>query len=217
MTVGGALRAALIDFYHQSWRLAAFNTALSVAALVIAYLTVFVHPLLALLAVVLGPLFAALTHCAVWLAQNDELHFEDAVVGLRLHWRRGLALEAFTLLAVALGVVAIRFYGQDHWLFTVFVADVLAVFAAVQLLAWPRAVHDRERQLHRVLGDALSDFLRRPLPTLALGVMLFVVNALGFAAAVMPFLTLTIAYSVLAVAHFALPQSALRELETGRS
>jgi hypothetical protein len=34
---------------------------------------------------------------------------------------------------------------------------------------------------------------------------------LGLVAAVMPFLTLTIAYSFLASAHFALPRSVLRE------
>jgi hypothetical protein len=210
-TVGRALRAALADFYHQSWRLAVFNTTLSAVALAIVYLTLFVHPLLVLLAVLLGPLIAALTHCAVWLAQNDELHFEDALIGLRLHWRRGLALAAIALLAIWLGVIAFRFYGRDHWLFSIFVGDLLAVFLVVQLLAWPRAVHQRERALHKVFGDALADFLSRPVPALAFAVVLLIVNLLGLAAAVMPLLTLTIAYSSLAVAHFALPRSPLRE------
>ncbi len=37
------------------------------------------------------------------------------------------------------------------------------------------------------------------------------VNVLGFAAGVLPLLTLTVAYSFVVVAHFALPRSPLRD------
>jgi hypothetical protein len=37
------------------------------------------------------------------------------------------------------------------------------------------------------------------------------VNALGFVAGILPFLTLTVAYSFVAAAHFALPRSELRD------
>lgn len=211
MGTGGALRAAVVDFYHQSWRLAAFNTVLSATALAIVYLTLFVHPAFLLLVVLLGPLAASLMHCAVWLAQNDELRFGDALTGLKLHWRRGLLLASVTLLVFWLAVIALRFYGTHQWLFTVFVVDVLALLAVLQLLVWPRAVYERERPLQNVFGDALSDFLSRPLSTLAFAAVLAIVNVLGIAAAVMPFLTLTIAFSFLAAAHFALPRSPLRE------
>jgi hypothetical protein len=210
MNVGGALRAAAVDFYHQSWRLAVFNSALSAIALAILYLTLFVHPAFVLIVVAVGPFGTSLMHCAVQLAQEDELRFRDALIGLRLHWRRGLALAAVVLLVAWLGAIALRFYGSEQWLFSVLVGDVLAVFAVVQLLAWPRAVHDRRRPLHRVLGDALGDFLSRPVTTFAFALALLVVNVLGIAAAVMPFLTLTIAYSFLASAHFALPRGPLR-------
>lgn len=211
MGVGGALRAAAVDFYHQSWRLAVFNTVLSAIALGTLYLTLFVHAAFLPLVVLVGPVAASLMHCAVLLAQNDELRFRDALTGLRLHWHRGAVLATVLLLVVWLGVIAFRFYGREQWLFSVLVGDVLAVFAVVQLLAWPRAVHNRERPLHRVFGDALSDFLRRPIATFVFAFALVVVNALGLVAAIMPFLTLTIAYSFLAAAHFALPRSPLRE------
>jgi hypothetical protein len=61
-----------------------------------------------------------------------------------------------------------------------------------------------------VHADALSDFLARPLTAFGFALALVVVNALGIAAGVMPFLTLTIAYSFLAAAHFALPRSQVR-------
>jgi hypothetical protein len=120
-------------------------------------------------------------------------------------------LATVLLLIAWLGVIAFRFYGSEQWLFSIFIADVLAVVAVVQIFAWPRAVHHRERPLYRVLGDALSDFLRRPVTSFLFAFALVVVNALGLIAAVMPFLTLTIAYSFLAAAHFALPRSPLRE------
>jgi hypothetical protein len=211
LSVGGALRAAAVDFYHQSWRLAVFNAVLSAIALTILYLTLFVHPAFVLLVIAVGPVAASLMHCAVLLAQQDELRFRDALAGLRLHWRRGLVLATAVLLVAWLGALALRFYGTERWILSVLVGDVLAVFAVVQLLVWPRAVHERTRPLHRIFGVALSDFLSRPVATLAFALALAIVNALGIVAAVMPFLTLTIAYSFLAAAHFALPRGALRE------
>jgi hypothetical protein len=108
------------------------------------------------------------------------------------------------------GVIALRFYGSEQWLLTIFVADVLAVFAVLQIFVWPRAIFQRDRALYRVHADALSDFLSRPLTAFGFALVLAVVNVLGIAAAVLPFLTLTIAYSFLAAAHFALPRNEVR-------
>jgi hypothetical protein len=207
LSAGRALRAAAAGFYHHSWRLAVFNTVLSIVAGVILYLTLLVNALFGLLFILLGPLAAALMHCAVKLAREDDLRFRDGLVGLRLHWRRGVLLIAIVLLVAWAGVIAVRFYGSEQWLLTVLVGDVLAVFAAVQLLSWPRAIDQRERPLRLVFTDALGDFLSRPVSTLAFALALIVVNGLGILAGVMPFLTLTIAYSFLAAAHFALPPS----------
>ena len=211
MSIGRSLGAAAVDFYHQSWRLAALNTALSAFVLLIVYLTIFVIPALAILLVLVGPLAAALMHCAVKVAQEDELRFRDAIVGVRLHWRRGLLLAAANLGVAVAGVVAVRFYGTDRWVFTILVVDVLVVFVLVQVVLWPRVVFERERRLRELVGSALSDFLNRPLATIGFALALLVVNVLGIAAGVLPFLTLTIAYSFLAAAHFALPRSELRE------
>lgn len=210
MGLGGSLRAAAVDFYHQSWRLAVFNSVLSAAALAVVYLTVFVSVGFAVLVLLLGPLAGALMHCTIRLAQEDELRFRDGLIGLGLHWRRGLSLAAIVLFVTVAGVIAIRFYGSEQWLLTIFVADVLAVFAVLQIFVWPRAIFQRDQALHRVHADALSDFLARPLTAFGFTLVLVVVNALGIAAAVMPFLTLTIAYSFLAAAHFALPRSQIR-------
>jgi hypothetical protein len=166
---------------------------------------------LVVLLLLVGPLVASVMHCAVKLAQEDELRFADAVQGLRLHWLHGVVLAAANLAFGALAVIAIGFYGSDQWLFTVFVVDVLVVLALVQVFLWPRVVHERERPLGRLAAEALADFLRRPLPTIGFALALLVVNVLGIVAGVLPFLTLTVAYSFLAAAHFALPRSELRD------
>jgi hypothetical protein len=177
---------------------------LSVVAGAILYLAVFVSAVFGLLFILLGPLAAALMHSAVKLVREDDLRFRDALVGLRRHWRRGVLLMTIILFAAWSGLIAVRFYGSEQWLLTVLVGDALVVFAAVQLLAWPRAVEQPDRPLRHVVTDALSDFLSRPVSTLGFALALVIVNVLGIAAGVMPFLTLTVAYSFLAAAHFAL-------------
>jgi len=82
---------------------------------------------------------------------------------------------------------------------------LLLAFVAFQLVLWPLAVFEMGVPVRRVVGDAAQALLARPLQALALTLALALVNAAGLAAAVLPFLTLTIAYSALAVARFALP------------
>lgn len=212
MSVPAALRAALVDSYHHSWRLLPLNTVLAAAALGVALAASYVQAA-ALLAVALGPLAAALMHCAVALAQTDELRLRDAVTGLRLHWRRGLALGALAGATGLLGGLAAAFYwdaGAAAWPLAALVAYLLALFATAQLVLWPLAVFEREAPLRAVLRESAATLVRRPLATLGLAAALLLVNAAG-AAAILPLLTLTVAYSFVAAAHFALPRGPLRE------
>ena len=201
------LRAALGDFYHQSWRMLVLNALLSASTIAILWAASFAQPALLLLLLV-GPLAAALMHCAVTLQQTEELRLRDALTGLRLHWRRGLALGALSSVVVALGVYAVVFYargGTVGFMLAMLVVYVLLVFGVVQLALWPRAVIEGDRPLRRIVADAALDVLRRPKPWAGLAIALFLINLVGVAAALMPFLTLTIAYSFLAAAHVALP------------
>jgi hypothetical protein len=113
------------------------------------------------------------------------------------------------------GVVTLRFYaGAGAWAWPLAVAAfyLLALFAVLQIALWPLAVAERERPLGTVARDALLALLRRPFAFVGLGLVLLLVNAVGAAAALLPLLTLTIAYSFLAAAHLALPRSPLREV-----
>jgi hypothetical protein len=205
--MSAALKAALVDFYRHSWRLVLLNSTLSLAALAIVVLS-FYTPLALVLVVLLGPLAAALMHCTVTLAQTEELSMDDAFEGLRLHWRRGLALGAIVAAVLGLGVVAIAFYsGRGPLVFplAVVVFYLLAFFAVFQMWLWPLAVFERERPFREVMRDAARGLVSHPVASIAFGLALFLVNALAAAAAILPLLTLSIAFTFLAAAHFVLP------------
>jgi hypothetical protein len=199
------MRLALRDFYANSWRLVFWNAALGVV-LVLGVLAALAFPLAAVFVLASGPLVAVLVHCAVTLVRTGNLFFEDAWEGLRLHWRRGLGLGAVGLVLGVLGVLAFRFYGHTSlWPLAFLTLYVLLLLTIYALVLWTLAIAEPERRLGSVAREAGAFVLSRPGATLLLGIALLLVNVLGIAAAVMPFLTLTIAYTFLATAHFVLP------------
>jgi hypothetical protein len=205
MSARAALGAAGRDLFQNSWRLVPVNAALGVVLVAVAVSTVAVHAAL-VLAVLAGPLAAALVHCAVTLVRTGNLAFADAREGLRLHWRRGVQLGAAGTGLVVLGALAVRFYMRTSfgWPFaflTVYLVLLLGIYAVV-LATY--AIAEPTRPLRLAAREAAALGARRPGATLLLGLALLLVNLAGVAAAVMPFLTLTVAYSFVAVAHFAL-------------
>jgi len=198
---------ALRDFFHNSWRLVPVNAAFGAVLVATGIAAYAVHALL-VLAVVAGPVAAALVHCSVLLVRTENITFADAREGVRLHWRRGLQLGAAGLALVVLGAFAVRFYtrigfGWPLAFLTLYLLLGLGMYLAMVATV---AIADPERPLRLAARDAATVGARRPGATLLLGLALLLVNAAGVAAAVMPFLTLTVAYSFVAVAHFTLPK-----------
>jgi uncharacterized protein (DUF697 family) len=209
MSTRAALAAALRDLYRQSWRFFLLNAALSVSVAAIAVAGFWAAPVWLLLPVA-GPLAGALMHCAVAAAVTEELSLRDALTGLRLHWRRGLALGAIVTGGALAGVYAAIFYaGRGALVLAMLAVYLLVAFAVFQLALWPLAVFEFASPLGRVARDALRVILQRPLQALGLGLVLVAVNLVG-AAVLLPF-TLTIAYAFLAAARFALPPPSSRE------
>ena len=207
MKAHDALWLALRDFYSNSWRLVPVNAALG-AVLVLAAFTALVTPFAAVLVVLAGPVAAALLHCAVTLVRTENLVLTDAWDGLRLHWRLGLGLGATGSALTALGVLAVRFYGGSSlWPLAFLTLYLLVVLGIYQLILWTLAIAEPGRPIRALVRDAGVAFATRPGATLALGLALLLVNVAGLAAAVMPFLTLTLAYTFLATARFVLPAS----------
>jgi hypothetical protein len=213
MTLVSSLRVAASDLYHQAWRLLILNTILG-GVLVAAIAGALVVRSMLVLVVLVGPVAVAVMHCAVTLAQTEDLRLAELRVGLHRHWRRGLALGALLAAAVALALVVVPFYahaGRWAWPLAAVCVYVLLALGVFQLALWPLAVYESE-PLRVVARDALRVVARRPWGFVGLGVALLLVNAVGVAAAILPFLTLTIAYSFLVSAHFALPKNPAREV-----
>jgi hypothetical protein len=200
-----ALWLALRDFYANSWRLVVVNVALG-AALVVAVLATLAEPVALVLVVATGPVVAALVHCAVTLVRTGDLTFADAVDGLRLHWLRGLALAAVGAAALGLGILALRFYsGAALWPLAFLTVYLLVLLAIFELVLWTVAIAAPDRPLAAVVRESVALAAARPGQTFVLGLALLLVNIAGIAAAVMPFLTLTVAYTFLVTARFLVP------------
>jgi hypothetical protein len=209
MTVRAALGHALGDFYRNSWRLVPVNAALGAVLVFSVFAALAVHALL-VLAVLAGPLAIALAHCSVTLVGTGNLELADAWEGLRLHWRRGLELGAAGLALVVLGALAVHFYTRSSvgWPFAFLTLYLVVLVGIYLVLLATVAVAHPDRSLRVIAQDAAAVGAQRPGATLVLGLALLLVNLVGIAAAVMPFLTLTVAYSFLAVAHFVVPPEA---------
>lgn len=214
MSLSRALGVAAADLYHQSWRLVVLNVLLGSVLVGVVLAALAIRPLI-ILVVLLGPAAAAVMHCAVTLAQTEELRLSEAAVGLQRHWRRGLALGALVAVAAILGVIAVPFYaraGTWAWPLAALSVYVLLMFVLLQLALWPLAVFGEARPFGTVLRDAARLVARRPVGFAGLALALLLLNVVGLAAAILPFLTMTIAYSFLVSAHFALPKNPSREV-----
>jgi hypothetical protein len=209
MSARRALRLAFADVYQNSWRLLLVNAALGAVLVFSAIAAIAVHALL-VLAVLAGPVATALAHCSVTLVRTGNLVVADAWEGLRLHWRRGLAFGAAGVVLGALAALAVHFYTRSSagWPFaflTIYLVVLLGIYAAVIATI---AVAEPGEPLRVVARQAAVLVAQRPGATVLLGLALLLVNLAGVAAAVMPFLTITIAYSFVAVAHFVVPAEA---------
>jgi hypothetical protein len=209
MSARRALGLAVGDLYRNSWRLVPVNAALG-AVLVFAAVGAVAVPALLVLAVLAGPLVAALAHSSVTLVRTGNLALADAWDGLRLHWRRGLALGAAGVTLGVLAVLACHFYTRSSagWplvFLALYLVVLLVVYAAVLTTV---AVADPDLPWRLAVRTAATLTVQRPSATALLALALLVVNVAGLAAAVMPFLTITVAYSFVAVAHFVLPPGA---------
>lgn len=209
MSAGASLRLAIGDLYRNSWRLVPVNAALGLVLVFSVVAAIAVHALL-VLAVLAGPLATALAHCSVTVVRTGNLALADAWAGLRLHWRRGLALGGAGVALGVLAALAVGFYTRSSFgwplaFVTLYLVALLGIYAAVLTTV---AVAEPELPLRVAARKAATLAAERPRATVLLGLALLLVNVAGMAAAVMPFLTLTVAYSFVAVAHFVLPAEA---------
>src|SRR5262249_34695953 len=137
-----ALGVAASDLYHQAWRLIVLNVLLGATVVLVVLATVAVRPAI-VLSVLIGPVVAAVMHCAVTLAQTEDLRLGEMLTGMRRHWRRGLVLGLGIAAAVGVGAVVVPFYaraGTWAWPFAALSLYLLLMFGVFQLALWPLAI-----------------------------------------------------------------------------
>ena len=211
--VGTALRRAVRDLYEESLRLVTLNAVLGVYVVLVLALAVAFPPALVLL-LGAGPLLAGLVGAAVIVVDTGSVSIAEAREALRRCWRRGLVLGLAVAAAAGVSVVAFVFYGGAGtlaWPLAVLVLYLGGMVGLYQLVLWPIALRDCERPLGEAARQAGAVLAARPVATLLLGLALLAVNLAGLVLGVLPFLTLTLAYSALAAARFALPPTPIEE------
>src|SRR5262249_55675583 len=147
------------------------------------------------------------------VARTGNVVLRDAARGLALNWRRGLVLTACGATGALLCGVALRFYTQAPlgWALAFLTLYLSVMLGVYWVLWWTLAIAAPGAPLRVAARGAAELFAARPGQTLVLGFALLLVNLAGIAAAVLPFLTVTVAYSCLAVARFALPRALQEE------
>ena len=197
-------RGAARDFVANSWRLVPLNAAVG-AIVVLACASAVAQRGAVLIVVLAGPLLAGLAHEAVTLRRTGNVVLADGIRGVRMYWRRGLGLGVAGAALLGLGILAVHVYGRTPlWPLSFVTIYLLVLLGIYQLLLWTFAIASPEEPLADCARRAAAFVARRPGATLGFGLLVLAVNLVGVAAGVMPFLTLTIAFSFLAAAHFVL-------------
>lgn len=209
MSLAGALRQALTDFYFNSWRLAPANLVWGVGfigLLVAGPLTVAGAVILVLLAIPLAGLY----RMSALLARDQPAGFSDFVAGMRRH-----AAHA-TLVAAGAAALAVVFttnvaLGLDvespvGWFVTALALWGNVALALLLVAFWPILV-DPQREglgLRRRLALAALVVIGRPIRMLALTAIvatILVVSIVLFAA----ILLVSVAYVSLVASRYVLP------------
>ena len=133
--------------------------------------------------------------------QTEDLRLVELPNGLRRHWRHGIVLGVALAIAVAARgrVSSPSTHGQEPGPGPLQpLASTSCSCSASSSSPSGRSPSSRwARPLRAVARDAALAVARRPLGFLGLALALLLVNVVGVAAAILPFLTLTISYSFL--------------------
>lgn len=208
--LGGAIRAALTDFYFNSWRLVPANLVWG-AVLLLAVFLLYVWPFGAILVLVLLALpTAGLFRLATLIVRDEPVSFRDALAA----WRRflgpallaGGSLAAITL-ALGTNVVLGMASGEPlGWALATASGWGLIATWAVGIPLWPLLldpVRDGVPIAQRIRLAAALAFIR----PLRFAFLLVVVAVLVVASAVLfaALITISIAFIALLAARYTLP------------
>ena len=224
-SLGGAVRAAVTDFFFNSWRVVPLNVAWGVVFLLALGLGVLVHPLLGLVALCLTAVpLAGLARLAARATRGLGVNLSDAAQPIRARpvavLLAGVAFVAsFAMLTVNL-VAGFALGNALGWAFATAAGWGLATGACVACTFWP-LLADPERDgasAPAVAKLAAVLVLAHPFRIGVLAVLLVVllaVSTVAFAALV----SVSVAFALLVAARYVLPAAdrlEARMVELGR-
>ncbi|HET7472983.1 MAG TPA: hypothetical protein VFJ71_07650 [Candidatus Limnocylindrales bacterium] len=208
-SLGGAVRAALGDFFYHSWRLLPANVVWAVVAMALAAAAVVVP-----IAIVLVPLLAIPTagvfRVTTRIVRGSSVSFWDAVDAWRSDVARTLAVGTGVVLALlVLGTNLVIGLGGDSplgWAIATMAAWGLAVLWLVAWTAWP-ILEDPERArtpLRLRLRLAALLVLAHPIRIGLLGVGLAAFLVLS-TVAIVALVTVSVSFGALVTTRYVLP------------
>ena len=209
MSLGGALRAAAVDFYFNSWRLAPANLVWG-ALLILALLAPVTSLVGLLLLVALAVPTVGLYRMAALAARGEPAAFSDFLAGMRRY--------GATAVLLGVGAIALAFlfttniligFGADNplgWFVSALALWGMVGLAMFLVAAWPVLVdpHREDVGVKRRLTLAALAVIGRPGRLLVLtGILglVLVVSAILFALLVM----VSVAYVALVSSRYVLP------------
>ena len=207
--LGGVLRAALDDFYFNSWRLVPANFVWAVTFVIGAVAAASWPPAVVFLPILALPT-AGIARMAALAARREAVAFSDFWNGMARSWRQALVVgTAGVVLLAVFGtnvVLGLRLGGPVGWLFGV-LAGYAAIGTTMVLIAFWPILSDPRREgwsLGRRLRLALLVNVARPGRMAGLTfflVVLLVVSTALFAVLV----TAGVALAILIATRYVLP------------
>jgi hypothetical protein len=209
MSLAGALRQALTDFYFNSWRLAPANLVWGVgliALLVAGPVSVIGALILVLLAIPL----AGLHRMAALLARDEPASFSDFVAGMRRFGAPALGMGALaTVLAVVFTTnvfVGLEIGGPAGWFLSALALYGDVTLAMLLVASWPLLVDPRRETLsvRRRLTLAGVVVIGRPGRLLVLTALIGLILAVS-TVLIAALVTVSVAYVSLVATRYVLP------------
>jgi uncharacterized membrane protein YesL len=209
MSIAGALRQAVADFYFNSWRLAPANVVWGLGFLVVLFLGGAFPPAFALAAVLTVPL-AGIHRMAALIARDEPASFSDFVAGMRRFGAAALGVGAVaTVLAVVFTTnvfVGLENGGPVGWFLSAMALYGNVTLAMLLVALWPLLVDPRREALsiRRRLALAGVVVIGRPgrllILTAVIGLLLAVSTVL-----IAALITISVAYVSLVASRYVLP------------
>lgn len=209
-TVRGSIRAALTDYFYNSWRLVPANLIWG-AALLLTLGLLLISPGLALVAFLLVvPLpTAGLFRLAARITRGEPTNFQDALAYRTMARRAlsaGVIVGGATLVLAFNVVIGYASFDPLGWAFATSALWGLVILWSIALAAWP-LLFDPLRAgepATKLVRLAVAIVFIRPLPYIGLMLVLAIVIVVS-AALVVALLAVSAAFIALVMSNYALP------------